>query len=111
MIILKLEYFCFVHFFVHRTVSRFEDENVVISEMKEKFSFCEIFGGILILSFGIQGRLRAAAPVRWLSSPFSYLRHTKVVKGWLQFVHNCASDPLENSQTEKWQERRLKKGN
>ena len=28
IIILKLEYFCFVHFFVHRTVSRFEAEIV-----------------------------------------------------------------------------------
>ena len=27
--------FCFVHFFTHSTVSRFEAENVVISEMKE----------------------------------------------------------------------------
>jgi len=54
----------------------------------------------LILSFGIQARLRAATPVRWLSSPLSYLRHTKVVNSLLQLTKKDASDPLENSQTE-----------
>jgi len=99
--ILKLEYFCFVHFFVHRTVSRFEAENVVISEMKENFSFFEISAGVLIISLAVLARLARGAPGRLLSSPLSYLSQTKVVKPWLQFVQNHASDPLENSQTEK----------
>ena len=102
MNILKLVYFCFVHFFVHRTVSRFEAENVVISEMKENFSFFEIFRGILILSFNIQAPLAAAVSVRPRAHPpGTYLSPEKAVKRWLQFVQKRASDPLENSQTEK----------
>ena len=81
MYILKLNYFCFVHYFVHRTVSRFEAENVVISEMKENFSFCENSAGVLIIFLTHLARLARGAPGRLLSSPFSYLRHTKVVKG------------------------------
>jgi len=98
---LKLVYFCFVHFFVHRTVSGFEAENVVISEMKEYFSFFENSLGVLIIFLTHLGRLARGAPGRLLSSPLSYLSQTKVVKPWLQFVHNGTSDPLENSQTAK----------
>jgi len=48
--VLKLEYFCFVHFFVHRTVSRFEADNVVISEMKEYFSNFENFASRIAIA-------------------------------------------------------------
>jgi len=107
MVILKLEYFCFVHFFLHRTVSRFEAENVVISEMKENFSFFEIFAGILIITFSIQVRLRAAVPVRLRAHvPDNYLSPEKSVQCLLQFITKGTSDPLENSQTENSLERR-----
>jgi len=50
MYMLKLEYFCFVHFFTPSTVSRFEAEIVVISEMKEYFSNFENFASRIAIA-------------------------------------------------------------